>query len=84
MNIVLDNAFIIVKGIVVAICIGLSVWFLTTNSASKNIKSFNDGDVLVCHSTLIVTNSNWSLSGEHLINNNSAGYLDIRNCVRKD
>jgi hypothetical protein len=50
----------------------------------KNIIAFNNSEELICYDTLIITNSNWGLVGNHLINNNSAGYLDIRNCeVRK-
>lgn len=50
----------------------------------KNIIAFNNSEELICYDTLIVTNSNWKLFENHLMNNNSAGYLDIRNCeVRK-
>ena len=50
----------------------------------KNIIAFNNSEELICYDTLIVTNSNWKLFENHLINENSAGYLDIRNCeVRK-
>lgn len=46
----------------------------------KKIKTFDEGNVLVCYGSLIVTNSNWSLSGNHLINKNSAGYINIGAC----
>ena len=52
--------------------------------SKKAINAFNNSEELICYNTLIVTNSNWKLVGNHLINNNSAGYLDVRNCeVRK-
>jgi hypothetical protein len=46
----------------------------------KNIIAFNNSEELICYDTLIVTNSNWKLFENHLINENSAGYLDIANC----
>ena len=49
----------------------------------KNIIAFNNSEELICYDTLIVTNSNWKLFENHLMNNNSAGYLDIRNCEVK-
>lgn len=52
--------------------------------SKKAINAFNNSEELICYNTLIVTNSNWKLFENHLMNNNSAGYLDIRNCeVRK-
>lgn len=47
-------------------------------------KEFRNSEVLICYGTLIVTDSNWSLSGNHLINNNSAGYVNINQCSLKD
>lgn len=45
-----------------------------------NIESFNNSEVLVCHRTLIVSNSNWKITGDHLINDESAGYINIKEC----
>ena len=36
--------------------------------------------ILVCYKTLIVSNENWKLNQDHLINNNLAGYVNIENC----
>lgn len=48
-------------------------------------EAFKNSEVLVCYETLIVTDSNWKLIENHLINNNSAGYLLIENCkIKKD
>ena len=47
----------------------------------RDTKNFINGDVFKCHNTLIVSNSNWRLVGDHLINNNSAGYINFKNCV---
>ncbi len=48
-----------------------------------NIKHFQENGLLVCYSTLIVSNENWKLNQDHLINNNSAGYVKIKNCKIK-
>ena len=72
-----------------------SIWFvvlfvcLTALYIHKNIEmeetteAFRNSEVLVCYDTLIVSNSNWKLVDNHLINNNSAGYLSIDNCKIK-
>lgn len=55
-----------------------------TNAINKStIEDFNNGEILVCYKTLIITNSNWKLSDNNLINNNSAGYVDIENCEKR-
>ena len=43
---------------------------------------FESGETLICYDTLIVSNSNWTLMDDHLINNNSAGYLLIDKCYK--
>lgn len=48
-----------------------------------NKTAFNNDEVLICFNTLIVSNSNWKLSGDNLINNNSAGYIKIKDCKVK-
>lgn len=55
--------------------------FIPKNINSNIISKFNNSEIIVCHNTLIISNSNWKLSGNHLINNNSAGYIEIKNCV---
>lgn len=70
------------RRLAVLVCIIVLVFIVITGKKSddKKIQSFRDGNVLVCYGTLIVTNSNWSISGDHLINNNSAGYVNITDC----
>lgn len=51
---------------------------------SETTKAFKNSEVLVCHNTLIVSDANWKLVDDHLINNNSAGYLLIDNCEIKE
>jgi hypothetical protein len=55
----------------------------TKSKTELNIEAFNDNKTLICYNTLIVTNSNWKLSEDHLINNNSAGFVKIRDCKVK-
>ena len=47
-------------------------------------EAFKNSEILVCYETLIVSNSNWCLSKDHLINNNSAGYVKLRDCKVKN
>lgn len=58
--------------------------FLSNNSEQKKqknkVNAFNNNESLLCFDTLIVTNSNWKLYEDNLINNNSAGYIKIKNC----
>lgn len=57
---------------------------LSNNYEQKNkVKAFNNNKTLLCFDTLIVTNSNWKLSEDNLINNNSAGYVKIKDCKVK-
>ena len=62
--------------------IAIAVIFSNKAESDKkaNIKSFNNGEVLVCHRTLIVSNSNWKVVDGNLINDNTAGYVNIQNC----
>lgn len=58
--------------------------FMGKEQRDKNLQeAFNNGEVLICSDTLIVTNSNWKLADLNLINSNSAGYLDIYKCSVK-
>ena len=76
----------ILEYIVIIVIILFSTHQLHTNyEVSKNTEAFKNSEVLVCYETLIVTDSNWKLLDNHLINNNSAGYLLIENCkIKKD
>lgn len=47
------------------------------------IEAFNNSEILICYNTLIVSNFNWRLSGDNLINTNSAGYVELKNCKIK-
>ncbi len=49
----------------------------------EKIEAFKNGEVLVCHKTLIVSNEDWKLNQDHLINNNSAGYVHIAHCEKQ-
>lgn len=75
------------KRILIVAIILLSVLFMSfidKNSRIRNLQeSFSSGEVLICSDTLIVTNSNWKLTDTNLINDNSAGYLDIHKCSVK-
>lgn len=42
-------------------------------------RAFLNGELLNCHG-LIVNNVDWRLVGDHLINNNIAGYLELGSC----
>ena len=68
--------FIIAVSVIALIIFGFAV----SVKFEGTIEKFNNGEVLVCHRTLIVSNSDWTLSNNHLINSNSAGYINIKNC----
>lgn len=70
------------RRLAVLVCIVVLIFVVINAKVTdeKKIKSFEEGNVLVCYGTLIVTNSNWSISGDHLINKNSAGYININDC----
>lgn len=69
--------------IALLIFVVLYPFYLNNNTVNKNIKAFKNSEVLVCYNTLIVSDANWKLADNHLINNNSAGYLSIDNCQIK-
>ena len=67
-----------------SVLVGTLIFLMLTGDIKKlqrDTKYFNEGELFRCHNTLIVSNSNWSLSGDHLINTNSAGYINFKNCV---
>lgn len=73
------------------IWVGIAILALVYLHISGNMElaetseAFKNSEVLVCYETLIVSDSNWKLVDNHLINNNSAGYILIDNCkIKKD
>ena len=75
---------ILICFVIIAITLVVIV-IVKTTELEETTKAFNDSEVLLCYDTLIVSNSNWKLVDNHLINNNSAGYLLIDNCkIKKD
>ena len=56
---------------------------LATNTRVEEIKeAFNNSEIIICHESLILSNVSWKLIDDNLINNNIAGHLDIKNCVK--
>lgn len=75
---------ILICFIFVAITLVLIIMVKTTE-LEETTKAFKNSEVLVCYDTLIVSDSNWKLVNNRLINNNSAGYMLIQNCeIEKD
>lgn len=63
----------------------VAIVIVKTTELEETTKAFKNSEVLVCYDTLIVSDSNWKLLDNHLINNNSAGYLLIGKCrIKKD
>ena len=76
-----QRTIIFLFGLMVFLIVGTVLLSNKAESDKKaNIKSFNNGEVLVCHRTLIVSNSNWKVVDGNLINDNTAGYVNIQNC----
>lgn len=67
----------------IGIFIFSSILILISNKTESKEDAFRNSQILVCYETLIVTDSNWYLSGENLINNNSAGYVKLKDCKIK-
>lgn len=67
----------------VVLLILLLLLITSKNTSELKEEAFKNSEILVCYETLIVSNSNWHLSGDHLINNNSAGYVKIKDCKVK-
>lgn len=79
----------LLKTILICFVIVASALFIVMTSKISEItettEAFKNSEVLVCHDTLIVSDSNWKIVDNHLINNNSAGYLLIDHCkIKKD
>ena len=68
--------------LIMLITAGLT-YFDSRVSIDDKVKSFKNSEILVCYETLIVTDSNWKISETNLYNNNSAGYIEIKNCKVK-
>ena len=69
----------------VIVSTSLIVLILLKLKIEETTKAFKNSEVLVCYDTLIVSDANWRLVDNHLINNNSAGYLSIDYCkIKKD
>ena len=73
---------------VITIVIVLLCYIIHLNIIKYNQElqeAFKNSEVLVCYDTLIVSDSNWKIIENNLINNNSAGYLLLENCkIKKD
>lgn len=71
------------KGLVPVVAVGLLIIVIGSIIEYKHntsmVDHFNNSETLVCVD-LIVTNSNWKLVGNHLVNNNVAGYINIGDC----
>ena len=75
---------ILICFVIVAITLVL-ISITKTTEIEEASEAFKNSVVLVCYETLIVSDSNWKLVDNHLINNNSAGYILIDNCkIKKD
>ena len=80
---------ILLKILLIVLCcfvgFGIQLHIDKINTDEYTTQAFKNSEVLVCHETLIVSDSNWKLVDKHLINNNSAGYILIDNCeIKKD
>ena len=54
----------------------------TSDDSDILIEAFNNSEIIICHESLIISNVSWKLIDGNLINNNIAGHLDIKNCVK--
>ena len=52
--------------------------FLQHSKIQENKEIFISGGILNCG--VMVENTKWKLVGDHLINNDLAGHLNLRNC----
>ena len=68
---------------VILLILILLILIPSKNASELKEEAFKNSEILVCYETLIVSNSNWRLSEDHLINNNSAGYVKLRDCKVK-
>lgn len=68
---------------VIMLVTAVLTYFDKSNSTEDKVKAFRNSEILVCFDTLVVSNSNWEISGVNIYNNNSAGYIEIKNCKVK-
>lgn len=81
----LEGVVALFFSVLILVFVDFSPLATTNTSIEETTKAFKNSEVLVCHNTLIVSDSNWKLVDNHLINNNSAGYILIDNCkIKKD
>ena len=73
---------ILICFVITAITLASTV-IVKTTELEETSEAFKNSKVLVCYETLIVSDSDWKLVDNHLINNNSAGYILINNCKIK-
>jgi hypothetical protein len=78
----------LLKKLLIALCFLIGLLTLLhidkIETIEETTKAFKNSEVLVCHNTLIVSDANWKLVDDHLINTNSAGYLLIDGCRIKE
>ena len=79
----LEKSMVITIVIIVLLCYIIHLNIIKYNQELQ--EAFKNSEVLVCYDTLIVSDSNWKIIENNLINNNSAGYLLLENCkIKKD
>ena len=79
----LEKSMVIAIVIIVLLCYIIHLNIIKYNQELQ--EAFKNSEVLVCYDTLIVSDSNWKIIENNLINNNSAGYLLLENCkIKKD
>lgn len=79
----LEKSIVITIVFIVLLCYIIHLNIIKYNQELQ--EAFKNSEVLVCYDTLIVSDSNWKIIENNLINNNSAGYLLLENCkIKKD
>ena len=81
MKLLQDNSNILKEIFVFIICLLTFVGsyeFIQHYKVQENKEIFISGGILNCG--VMVENSKWRLLDENLINNDLAGYIDIKNC----
>ena len=79
----LEKSMVITIVFIVLLCYIIHLNIIKYNQELQ--EAFKNSEVLVCYDTLIVSDSNWKIIENNLINNNSAGYLLLENCkIKKD
>lgn len=73
------NAVLIMIVVPIFLILMFMSYLSIINSDVDLKREFRNGTILTCQD-LIVSSDNWSISGEHLINSNSSGFININNC----